>query len=193
MKNKRTKTIVTTIVLMMAFVQAPLFYYYTYGFFKLILLIPYSLTGLILSVILLKSIIRHKTTNTLYHIIGLIIGVIIGFPTSFRQDLIEHLDWKLRLAERNKIVNDVKNGILRPDSGGRCVLLGNYFPPISNDGNEITVSKDNGGYLEIEFNIDRGFLDHYSSLVYTDREQTPPYKNNHTVTILDAHWYTVHY
>jgi len=192
-KTSKAKTIVTTIVLSMALVQAPLFYYYTYGFFKLILLIPYSLTGLVLSIVLLVSIVKQRTTNNSYHIAGLIIGVLIAFPTSFRQDIIEYLDWKLRIGERNKIVNEVKNGTLKPDSAGRYILDGNYFLPISNGGNEIVVTKDKDGFTEVEFNIDHGFLDHYSSLIYSDRTQTPPFINNNTVTTLDAHWYTVHF
>src|ERR1700761_6318881 len=100
MKTGKTKTVVTTIILIMALIQAPLFYYYTYGFFKLIFEVPYSLTGLILTILLLNSLIRHKTTNRPYHIIGLIITVIIAFPTSLRQNTIEYLDWKLRLNER---------------------------------------------------------------------------------------------
>jgi len=139
-------------------------------------------------------LIKYKSTNSQYHIIGLIVTIIIAFPAgSFQRDIMENLDWKLQLAKRTAIVEQVKAGLLRPNKQGRYMLKNYSFLPISNDDNEIVVTKDKDGFTEVGFNIDHGFLDHYSSLIYTDRPQTLPYKNNNTVTTFDAHWYTVHF
>jgi len=189
MQTRKAKTILTTIVLVMALIETPLFYYYTYGFFTLILFIPYGLTGLALSIILLKSILKYKSTTTAYHICGLIIGIVVGTPSAFRENKMEYLDWKLRLDEREQIVNNIKNGVLKPNGDGKYILRGDYLLPIGN----INVSHDKDGFIEVEFITDAGFIDHYSALVYTERRSKVNSAFNNVTSDMNEHWYTVHY
>ncbi len=193
MKNQRTKTIVTTIILIMAVVQAPLFYYYSSDLGGILIEVPYSLIGLGLTIALLNSLFKHATTNTRYHIIGLIVTILIAFPTRFRRDTIEYLDWKLQFNRRSRIVEQVKAGNLKSGEDGRCKLNDNSFLPLSTAGNKILVIHDKAGILEVEFYVESGSLDHYSALVYTDRKLDISEKDNNTVTTLDAHWYAVHF
>jgi len=192
MTTRKAKTILTTIILLMAVIETPLFYYYTYGLFTIILLIPYSLIGFVLSVILLISVIKYKTTTTAYHICGLIIGIIVGSPSAFKEKKMEYLDWKLRLNERQQIVNDIKSGRLKPNENGKYILTEKHLLPISNN-SEVTVSRDKDGFVEVEFITDAGFIDHYSALVYTDRKQKIKSAFSNVVTDMDENWYTIHY
>jgi len=194
MKNRRTKTIITTVILIMALVQFPLFYYFISGFAGMLIEVPYMLIGLGLTITLLNSLIKFKNTNSRYHIIGLIVTILIAFPaSSIQSNVMEHLDWKLQLTKRTAIVEQVKAGLLKPDEQGWCMLKDNSFLPVSNGGNKIFISHDKNGFLEIEFYIDPGFLDHYSALVYTDRKLDMSQKDSDVIRHLDAHWYTLHF
>ncbi|OCX52592.1 hypothetical protein BEL04_14170 [Mucilaginibacter sp. PPCGB 2223] len=189
MQTRKAKTILTTIVLLMSVIETPLFYYYTYGFFTFILFVPYGLTGLILSIVLLKSILKYKSTNTAYHICGLIISVVVGTPSAFKENKMEYLDWKLRIDERQQIVNDIKNGVLKPNADGKFILTGDYLLPIG----DINVSHDKDGFIEVEFITDAGFIDHYSALVYTERKIKVRSAFSNVTSDMDEHWYTIHY
>jgi hypothetical protein len=169
MKKRHTKTILTTVVLLLALLQGPFLFYYTYGFFKLIFLIPLGLIGLGLTIYLFFSVCKYAATNTKYHIIGLILAFVIGFFT-IRTDALEYMDWKFRKAERDKIVEEVKAGILEPDDNGIYHLTSNTFLPISNGGNDIVITEKENGTTSVEFYIDRGFIDHYSAFLYTNDE-----------------------
>jgi hypothetical protein len=160
--SKRAKTIITTILLIMALFQGPYFYYYTDGFIKLIFSVPFYLTGLILSIILALNLIIHRSTNTQYTVIGLTIAFLIGLLT-VRVNAMEYIDFHLQKSKRDKIVEDIKRGVIISEH------LNDYsFLPISNGGNDITIAKNNNGTIEIEFFVDRGFIDHYSVFLYTN-------------------------
>ncbi|MEO6851569.1 MAG: hypothetical protein ABI203_00920 [Mucilaginibacter sp.] len=167
MKKQRTKTIITTVVLLLALSQGPFLFYYTHGFFKLIFLPLIGIVGLGLTVYLFLGVWRHHSTNTIYHITGLILAFVIGFFT-IRTDTLEYLDWKLRQADRDKIVEEVKEGVLVPDDNGTYHLASNTLLPISNGGNDIVINESENGATSVEFYIDRGVVDHYSALLYTD-------------------------
>jgi len=186
----------------MAIIQGPLFYYFTTGFFKMIFLVPFGLTGLILTVCLLVGVLKYQSSNTKYHILGLILAFTVGIGT-IRGDGVEYLDFKFRMAERSKIVEDVKKGILKPNSplnNGICELPGREVFPISNGGNAIWVEENQAGITSIDFYIDRGFLDHYSAFLYTNNptemanlEKAITMKGNHVVKKIDRNWYRVAY
>ena len=59
---------------------------------------------------------------------------------------IEQLDWNLRKETREKIVALVKEGKLKPNQEFNqklCALNQWKLPPISNGGNEISITKSN--------------------------------------------------
>jgi len=173
MNHKPTKTVMTSILLVIALLQGPYIYYYADGLFGFIIVIPYILIGFALSFFLLMSL-KHKQTNITYHYLGLISGTLIGIASLFSEDLIENLDWELRLSERNRIVELVKQGKLKPTvtyNNIICKLPGDPFPPISVGGNEIAIYKGKLNTVTVEFYINRGLLDHYSAFVFTNDSQ----------------------
>lgn len=202
MKNKSTKTIFTSITLIAALLQWPYSYYYADGLLGFLTMIPYMLTGCVLTTILLISLIKYNQTNTIYHSGGLFLTVIIAFlPLFLKENWIEKLDWKLRLTERNRIVELIKAGKLCPyDNNSICKLPGFIFPPISVGGNEITIVKGNAATVTIEFFIDRGLLDNYSAFVYTNNTEDVlgierMIKERHSPKFikLQKNWYRVSY
>jgi len=162
--NKKRKTIVTTILLAMSLFQGPYFYYFTSGFIKLIFLLPFAIIGLLLSIILFFNLIIYRSTNSRYDVIGVIVSVIIGVFTSFGSGM-EFLDFNLRMSEREKIVDEVKSG---PSKSGSIADMA--FLPVSNGG-DISFTKNPNGTVYVEFYIDRGFIDHFSSFIYTNDQQ----------------------
>jgi hypothetical protein len=77
----------------------------------------------------------------------------------------------------------------------------NSFPPISNGGNEVFVSITPTGKVEAKFYIDRGFLDHYSAFIYTERQADIEYyertiregSSSKRVERKAPNWYRVQY
>ncbi|MCW3789449.1 hypothetical protein [Plebeiibacterium sediminum] len=154
--------IFTIILISLAIFQSPFFYYYTFGLFSIVIVFPYLIIALILTIYLLMPWIQNKGV-TKFHKIGLSISIIIGISSLiFGSDLIEKLDWDLRLKERERIVEKAINGEFEDYK----VKL-NHFPPISNGGNEIFVDDKPSGSITVTFFIDRGFIDHYYAFIYT--------------------------
>lgn len=159
---KTTKTILTTIALILAFIQGPVLYYCTSGFFELFGADFFGLTGLLLTIILFSQILQHKSSNTKYHLLGFALAFFIGTWTYWRNPT-EYFDFKLRMSERNKIIDQFKNGTLKS-----AHLPGSYFLPISNGGNDLDILENGGDIVSIGFYIDRGFIDHASEFLYTN-------------------------
>ncbi|HRZ42858.1 MAG TPA: hypothetical protein P5228_09180 [Bacteroidales bacterium] len=152
----------TIILLILALVQSPFFYYYTSGLLSIIFGLPYILISLTITGILVKPLIKRKLF-TRFHLYGVIIAIVIGITSLiFGLDLVEKLDWKLRRKERELIVERVRRGEFKGNK-----LKMNSFPPISNGGNEILFDHEPRGSITVTFFIDRGFIDHYSAFVYT--------------------------
>jgi len=199
--TRKVKNRTTTSLIILALVQGPILYHFTSGFFKIFGIIFLGLTGLILTLILFIDVVRNKSTNSKYHIITLIITFIFGLSTVFGDIPAEYLDWTLGRWERNRIVEQVKKGILKPDNRhqtGLCHL--STFLPISNDGNDIDIDENKNGTVYVKFFIDRGFIDHFSAFVYTnDRNEMQqldggvgPFGGG-VVKKLDTNWYRVSY
>jgi hypothetical protein len=171
----------------MALFQGPYFYYFTSGFIKLIFLLPFAIVGSLLTIILFLNLIIHRSTNSRYHVIGVAVACTVGFFTSFGSGM-EFLDFNLRMGEREKIVNEVKNG---PVKSGN--IRDDSILPLANDG-DISFTKNPNGTVYVEFLIDRGFLDHYSSFVYTnDRQEIGKEGFVSTVTKMKDNWYKISY
>jgi len=154
--------ILTMVLICLAILQAPFFYYYTFGLFSIFIVFPYLIIALIITIYLLMPWIQNKGV-TKFHKIGLSISIIIGISSLiFGSGLVEKLDWNLRLKERERIVKKAIKGTFE----NYKVKL-NHFPPISNGGNEIFVDDKPSGSITVTFFIDRGFIDHYSAFIYT--------------------------
>ncbi len=193
--SRRGKTIITTTLLVLAFIQGPVLYYFASGFVKLIFLVPVACMGLWFSVLLTIRIIKFRYSNTAYHIVGLIVSVIIG-ATTLTGTGMEYLDFWLRLDDRNRIVEGFKNGKLR------TIHLGDDLFPLSNDGdNSVDIWKDNKGAVSIGFFTNRGFLGDTSLFLYTndpvqikDFNDKMRYGNSDTtVKQMAQNWYRVGY
>ena len=198
--------ILTIFILTMAIIQAPLFYYYTSGFFAIFIAVPYLFVGLVLTIWLFIAVIKNRNSQiTLFHKTGIIITTSIGtLSLFFCNNLIENLDWKFRRNSREEIVQLVKYDKLKPNVSHNNIIckLDNWnFPPISNGGNEIAIYKVDNNNVTIEFYIDRGFLDHYSAFIYTnDIERIKEIEGRissetglHINKKLESNWYRVSY
>jgi hypothetical protein len=185
--------ILTIITIGLAIAQAPIFYYYTFGLFALFVVIPYLFISLILTGVLLTPLIKQKKAPN-FQKYGVIIAVVIGTSSLiFGSDLIEKLDWKLRLKERNLIVQKALNGEIKDYK-----LKMKSFPPISNGGNEVFIDYRPEGSITVTFYIDRGFIDHYSAFIFTTdssriRQFDARTKSdwNKTNKKIDNNWYRI--
>ncbi|MEK6482614.1 hypothetical protein WJR50_34120, partial [Catalinimonas sp. 4WD22] len=170
--KKNFNTILTILVLILAVLQAPLVYYYTFGMIALLIVPLYMLFGAILTIILLKRLFDGENKQkTKFEAVGSISALVVGISSIFLIGQIEKLDWHLRKSSRESIVEMVKRGELVPDNpynNGVCPLKKWSFPPISNGGNDIVIYRGKNDVVTIKFYINRGFLDHYSAFVYTD-------------------------
>lgn len=183
----------TTIIIGLAIAQAPFFYYYTFGPFTFFVVIPYLFISLLLTGIILSQLIRRKKVSN-FQKYGVIMAVIIGTTSLiFGSELIEKLDWELRLKERNSIVEKILNGEIKDSK-----LMMNSFPPISNGGNEIFIDYKPEGSITVTFYIDRGFIDNYSAFIFTNddskiKEFDARTKSdwNKTNKKLDSNWYRI--
>lgn len=190
----------------MAIIQAPFFYYYTYGLLAFFIVIPYLVFGLGLTVWLLTIVWKNKKSEiSRFQKLGVILIISIGsFSLFFGSAIIEKLDWQLRRNSREEIIELIKADKLKPNVSHNNMIytLDSWsIPPISNGGNEIVIYKTDDNKLRVEFFINRGFLDHYSAFVYTnDKEEiqkleelTILNEGVHVNKKLDENWYRVAY
>lgn len=154
-------------------------YYYTNFFFLAFIWFGMSLGLLIISVIQLIRLIKENKNTTTIRVIKLIVFSILFFLTFNRTTTnlaIEKVDWKLMKDRREEIVNQVKNGELEPNvSHNNWVCeLPFEFPVVSNGGNDILISKNEGANtLTVTFWIFRNFFDSPSTqFTYTDDWET---------------------
>ena len=86
----------------MAIIQAPLFYYYTFGLFAFFIVIPYLIIGLGLTACLLTIVLKNKhSETTTFQKLSLILTISIGsFTLFFSGGIIQELDWQFRRTSR---------------------------------------------------------------------------------------------
>lgn len=192
--GKRGKTIITTTLLVLAFIQGPVLYYFADGATKLLFLVPVACMGLWFSVLLAIRIIKYRASTTAFHVIGLVISVIFGAFTLTGSGM-EYIDFWLRLDERNTVVEGFKAGKIR------TIHLGNSLFPLSNDDNDVDIWKENKNTVSIGFFINRGFLGDTSLFLYTNdpaqiRDFSDKIKYTNSDTSVDKmaeNWYRVGY
>lgn len=186
----RSKNILSVVLILMGLLQAPFLYYYTFGFFSFLAIIPYSIIALTLTIMLIVLISKKKHQHFQFHVVAICFSIIFGIFSLSLRDEMEQLDWSLRKSARNEIIHKIKSG---------KILSYKYYvkeyriPPISNGGNEIFITRDNGK-LTVTFYIDRGFLDHFSAFVYSeDKEslESMALGNIEGIRHLEGNWYRV--
>src|ERR1700744_3740846 len=101
--GRRGKTIITTTLLVLVFIQGPVLYYFTSGFIKLIFLAPMACLGLWFTVLLGIRVIKYRSSNSGWHIAGLILALILGITTLPGIGM-EYFDFWLRFNDRNNVV-----------------------------------------------------------------------------------------
>jgi hypothetical protein len=180
----------TSLTLLMATIQAPLFYYYSTGLLSFFVISFYVIIGVGLTYFLFPLNDENRKTKTIFQKYGVYATIIIGTVSLFwGQQTVEKIDWKLRRGERERIVARIKV----EDPKTTYYKLEEFnFPPISNGGNEILIDKRKNGKFIIEFYIDRGFIDHYSAFVYTnDSAYENELKSSVYARQLDKNWYKI--
>src|ERR1700761_7864822 len=108
--SKKNKNILTTALLALALFQGPYFYYFCDGL-RIIIQPLYLIVSLYLTVYLLIKLLKYRSTNSLYHIIGIITAIVIGVLT-LRGGIVEYFDFKLRRQERMAVILQVIDGKL---------------------------------------------------------------------------------
>jgi hypothetical protein len=160
-----TRKIIFLIALWLVYVFVDYFYlpYFVQPFSWLLVCIT-------LFVLLIREIIKViKQRNNLktYKLLNLSITLGLLFLTFYNfnkipTSVIEKIDWSISYNKRNKIVEEVLNGKLKPNtemSNGICNLQFD-FPIISNGGNDIWISESKTENKKtIKFWISRGFFE----------------------------------
>mgnify|MGYP006927961790 FL=1 len=166
----KKETILGLSVFGLGVLQTPIFYFYTFGLFAILVGVPYMLLGLCLTICFFKTIVRSKQHHFPKVFLSLlsVIGALSALGGFFIDK--EDIDWEWRVQEREQIVQEIINGQVRTENNLALVKLNN-FPPISNGGNEIFVVSHPDGTFTITFWIDRGFLDESSEFVYSNNYQ----------------------
>ena len=168
-------TILWIFIVILDYYQIP---YFISPFLWLIL----SIFLLIDSIIQIVKIFRRKEN---FRIIKSSISLCLLFLTVYGfygipHKLIENIDWKIYKNERMKIVNDVLNGKLKPNStyNQQLCSLNNNYKNVSNGGNEILISSYKGKKT-IKFWISRGFFDAPQSyFIYTNSNEDQKFYEN---------------
>lgn len=154
-------------------------YYYVNWFILAFLWFGLSLLFLILTVIQIIKTIKERTHLTSLRIAKLAAFAVLLFLTVDGRKVnlaIEKVDWLILQSKRNKIVEQVKNEELKPNvswNGSICELPFS-FPVVSNGGNDISISKNEGSKTTtVTFWVFRNFHGSPSTqFIYTDDLET---------------------
>jgi len=168
------------IVLISIWLIIVLFDYYLFPYF--IKPIIWILTVIVLIIFIIKQIIKTikeypkdlKKRVFTFLTSGILFTLTFYNFYKIPHTIIEKVDWVVLYNKRNKIVDNVKSGILKPNTkmnNGICILPFN-FPIVSNGGNDIWIFQ-NKNKKTVKFWISRGFFDSPQSyFIYTDDPDT---------------------
>ena len=140
---------------------------------------------LILTIGQIIKLIRERKNLTRQRIISVSVILTLFLLTFYRQpinQIIEKVDWHIFYNKRTEVVEQVKNGELKPNvswNGWVCELP-YEFPVISNGGNDIGISKnDSTNEVTVTFWVFRNFFSAPSThFVYTNRPEDIQYDND---------------
>ena len=160
-------------------------YYFVPYFIVVLEWLILSLALLILTIGQIIKLIRERKNLTRQRIISVSVILTLFLLTFYRQpinQIIEKVDWHIFYNKRTEVVEQVKNGELKPNvswNGWVCELP-YEFPVISNGGNDIGISKnDSTNEVTVTFWVFRNFFSAPSThFVYTNRPEDIQYYND---------------
>lgn len=154
-------------------------YYYINFFFRPLIWLVMSLLLFIVTINQLGKLIKERKALTQLRIAKL--GVfellfILTFFNSITNVFIEKVDWGILKNTRKEIVEQIKEGELKPNTEHNNVIceLPFEFPIVSNGGNDVCIYRDAAhNHLTVEFWVSRVFFDSPQTLIiYTDNPAT---------------------
>lgn len=136
-----------------------------------------------------RKAIKKQRLYSLLIVAGIFL---LTFYRNTTNTIIEKVDWSFFYNKRVRIVEQVKNGELKPnvENNGWVCELPFEFPVVSNGGNDIGIFKskiDNS--LTVEFWVFRNFFESPStSFVYSENENVIERIEKRTVTRPNHNW-----
>jgi hypothetical protein len=157
----------TAFFLVLWIVYAFVDYFYLPYYVKPFSWLLVCVTLMVLFVRQIVKIIKERNSLHTYRLLNLFLTLGLFFLTFYNfnkipNSVIEKIDWSISYSKRNKIVEEVLRGELKPNTemnNGICRLSFD-FPIISNGGNDIWIYEsetENKG--TVKFWISRGFFD----------------------------------
>lgn len=137
-----------------------------------------------MTIVQVVNLIKERKNLSQQRAISTLVILSLFLLTFFQSanQLIEKLDWHIFYNTRTKVVQQVKNGELKPNVGwnGWVCQLPYEFPVISNGGNDIGISKNElTNEVTVTFWVSRNFLSAPSThIVYTNRPEDIEYYND---------------
>lgn len=178
----------------LSWVALTLFNYYYMPYFLLALeWLALSLILLIITFIQLGKLISERKKLSKLRIWKTITFATLFILTFYRNaanNVIEETDWHIFYSTRKEIVEKVKTNTLKPnvDYNNSSCELPFEFPVISNGGNDILISKENG-YTTVTFWVFRNFFDSPSTaLIYTDNPEEIYYYEKKIANKPEKNW-----
>ncbi|MCD6068384.1 MAG: hypothetical protein K0S33_3210 [Bacteroidetes bacterium] len=194
-KIKRAKTILRVLLLIAICIVCMACYLsiYTDGIGVGIgIVIPFSILILIVLIFAIVIGFRNRKSLKKWYLYGVLIlcfGLYLWSP--LMKPTRELIERNVRWDARNKVVEDIRDGILVPVEGyvivpferyGRVSFLDMYVRNRKGD-NVVTVEKTPENGLVVEFMTDRGFFGPKHKLIYVEKPTSDEVKD-----ALDDHW-----
>ena len=189
--NKKTLIWIVSVWVVLTLVN----YYFVPYFIVALEWIVLSLILLIWTIGQIVKLIKERKNLTRQRIASVLVISTLFLLTFFRQpvnQIIENADWYIFYKKRTEVVEQVKNGELKPNvswNGWVCELP-YEFPVISNGGNDIGISKnDSTNEVTVTFWVFRNFFSAPSiHFVYTNRPEDIKYYNELIERNPDENW-----
>ena len=189
--NKKTLIWIVSLWVVLTLVN----YYFVPYFIVALEWIVISLILLIWTIGQIVKLIKERKNLTRQRIASVLVISTLFLLTFFRQpvnQIIEKADWYMFYNKRTEVVEQVKNGELKPNvswNGWVCELP-YEFPVISNGGNDIGISKnDSTDEVTVTFWVFRNFFSAPSThFVYTNRPEDIKYYNELIQRNPDDNW-----
>jgi hypothetical protein len=189
--NKKTLIWIVSVWVVLTLVN----YYFVPYFIVVLEWIVLSLILLIWTTRQIIKLIKERKNLSRQRISSVLVILTLFLLTFFRQpvnQIIEKSDWYIFYNKRTEVVEQVKNGELKPNvSWNRWVCELPYeFPVISNGGNDIGISKnDSTNEVTVTFWVFRNFFSAPSThFVYTNRTEDINYYDELIERNPDENW-----
>lgn len=173
------KDFIFSIILCLVWIVfAPFMYFYTFGLAGTIIVVPYILFGLVLTILWILRIARSIKQKPKQYFLLILIQIIPFISFKYLSDdvIMEQIDWKFNYKARMDLIEKIESGKVKPINGK---IKSHHFPPISNGGNEVIIYQDSiTKKIVATFFINRGYVDHYSAFIYSSIPKETEWYNN---------------